>query len=376
MTLVYERPGDGPRVHVLAIGVGGYRHLPGGSEEVPHNTLGLRQLSGPPASAKAFTRWIVANLRHPRAELGTVELLLSPEEAWAPDGEPAVPVERPSMANVLAAFERWYRRCDEDSGNVALFYFCGHGVERESPFLLLEDFGRSEMSLLENAVDIGETYAGMARCAAGAQYFLVDACREIPFELTQLLNGNARVLVDPRLVGDDRQETALLFATSGGAKAYGRAGRPTRFTEAVLSALGGLGGRYDGRRWVVDYLGLQRAATILLRRGPGGPPAQRPTVLGAGEGVLHVCSTPPVVPVAISCDPTAAVAAARAAVAPVLPAGAASVVPAPVADGWTVELPADVYMLTLEFPAGDFQPMTEKIIAYPPRYDSRVAVSP
>jgi hypothetical protein len=60
----------------------------------------------------------------------------------------------------------------------------------------------------------------------------------------------------------------------------------------------------------------------------------------------------------------------------VLPAGAASVVPAPVADGWTVELPADVYMLTLEFPAGDFQPMSEKIIAYPPRYDSRVAVSP
>ena len=375
MTLVVDRDGDAPQVHALVIGVGGYRHLPGGAEPVPHGTLGLRQLTGPPPSAKAFAEWLTSRLRHPTAQLGSIEMLLSPSETWAPSGQTPVDVEVPSMDSVSDAFDRWFARCDEDPRNVAIFYFCGHGVEKESQFLLLEDFGRTKQRLMENAVDIGATYVGMATCQAREQYFFVDACREIRQELLEELSGQARALVTPKAIADTRENEALLFATSGGAKAYGRAGRPTQFTAAVIRALDGLGSRPEGNGWVVDYPGLLRVVTMLLHtRGDDGR-RQRPTVRGGASGVLHVCADPPVVPVAIACEPAAAVAAARAAFAPLYPPDSAPLTLQQVRDGWRLDVPADVYLLTLDFPTGGYRPTTEKIVAYPPGLSLPVAVT-
>jgi hypothetical protein len=379
MTLVVKREVDGPAVHVLAIGVGAYRHLPGGAEPVSHDTLGLRQLSGPPRAAAHFVDWVVGRMRHPTARLATVEMLVSPAQSYTapePGGQP-VDLELPSMANVAAAFERWYASCNSSSDNVAIFWFCGHGVERESQFLLLEDFGRSELSLLENAIDIAVTYLGMARCKATTQYFFIDACREIPFQLLQLLSGNARVLVTPQLVGDNRRDTALLFATSGGAKAYGRTDQPTRFTDALVRAMDGLGSRPDGNRWVVDFATLQRAVTVLLRVGEEGAPPQQPTLRGAGTGELHLCSGPPIVPLAIACEPVAAIPGARVTLEP-LAATPGSPASAPLvgAQGWQFEVPADFYLFTVDFPNGGYRAMRERFAALPPGlFDARVEVS-
>lgn len=370
MTLVVDQGSDGPRVHALVVGVGAYRHLPGGTEPVTHDTLGLRQLSGPPVSARAFADWVATSLRHPRVPLGTVELLTSP---GPPDGIP-------SMATFATVFEKWYARCDTHEDNVALFYFCGHGVERESLFLLLEDVGRSPLSLLENALDVGQTYQGMARCRAREQYFFVDACREIPFQLLQQLSGNARVLVTPQLVGDQRRDTALVYATSGGAKAYGKAGQVTRFTQALIRALDGLGGRLDGASWVVDLSSLQRAVTQLLARGGDGAPVQVPSVRGAGLGVLHRFERAPVVPVSLACLPPAAITAATITLSPLaaLP-GAVPGAPAPplVAGpgGWSVDVPADIYTLAVDFPDGGYTATRKSIAALPPGvYDEPVEV--
>ena len=378
MTLVVDRRVDGPAVHVLAIGVGAYRHLPGGAEPVRHDTLGLRQLSGPPRAAAHFVDWVAGRMRHPTAQMATVEMLVSPAQSYTPadgDGQ-SVDLELPSKANTAAAFERWYARCDSSPDNVAIFWFCGHGVERESQFLLLEDFGRSPLSLLENAVDIGGTYNGMARCRATTQYFFVDACREIPFQLLQLLSGNAPALVAPQIVGDNRRDTGLMFATSGGAKAYGRPDQPTRFTEALVRALDGLGGRPDGDRWVVDFTMLQRAVTELLRAGEAGTPPQQPTLRGTGAGVLHVCSGPPIVPLSVACDPAAAIPGAEVALAP-LDATPDRPLPAPQigTQGWRFEVPADVYWFSVDFPGGDYRPMQTKFLAFPPGLDTRVEVS-
>jgi hypothetical protein len=286
------------------------------------------------------------------------------------------------MAAVAAAFEAWYGRCDTHEDNVAVFYFCGHGVERESPFLLLEDFARSPLALLENALDIGQTYQGMARCRAREQYFFVDACREIPFQLLQLLSGNARVLVTPQAVGDQRRDTALVYATSGGAKAYGRPGRPTRFTEALLRALDGLGGRLDGAGWVVDVSSLQRAVTLLLGSGAGGAPVQVPSVRGAGLGVLHTMPHAPLVPVSLACRPAAAVQAGAPRLSPLaaLPGAVRhAAIPSLVASatGWSVEVPADIYTLSVDFPGGGYASVQKSIAALPPGvYDEPVEVQP
>lgn len=395
MTLVVDRGRDGPRVHALVIGVGAYRHLPGGTDPVAHDTLGLRQLSGPPLSARAFADWVATSMRHPRAALGTVELLTSPgapapdDEGAPPDddgadpGEPApsaATVDVPTMAAVADAFEAWYQRCDTHEDNVALLYFCGHGVERESLFLLMEDFARSSLSLLENALDVGQTYQGLARCRAREQYVFVDACREIPFQLLQQLSGNARVLVAPQLVADQRRDTALVYATSGGAKAYGRPNRPTRFTEALIRALDGLGGRLDGARWVVDVSSLQRAITLILAEPRGGAPVQLPSVRGAGLGVLHRFDGAPVVPVSLQCLPAAAVAAATITLSPLaaLPGAVVGAAPPTLvagARGWSVEVPADIYSLAVDFPGGGYAAARKSIAALPPGvYDELVEV--
>lgn len=410
MTLVVDRGQDGPRVHALVIGVGAYRHLPGGAEPVAHSTLGLKQLSGPPASARAFADWVATAMHHPRAPLGTIELLTSPGEppATAPpaapdDGPPANPddgppvppdavppeplpsaatVDVPSTDAVETAFESWFARCDTHEDNVALLYFCGHGVERESVFLLLEDFGKSKLRPLDNALDIGQTYQGMAICKAREQYVFVDACREIPFQLLSLLQGNARVLVTPQAVGDQRRDTALVYATSGGSKAYGKPGRPTRFTEALLRALDGLGGRLDGGGWVVDVPSLQRAITQLLASGSEGAPVQIPSVRGAGFGILHRLAQAPRVPVRLACRPPAAIAFGAPTLSPLsaLPGAVAGTpIPPLVASqtGWSAEVPADIYILSVDFAGGGYARAQKQVAALPPGvYDEPVEAQP
>jgi hypothetical protein len=376
MTLVVERAAQGPAIHVLAIGVGAYRHLPGGSDPVTHDTLGLRQLSGPPRSVVAFVDWVVGHMRHPNASLGTVELLVSPDSTYGEDGAAPTAVEPPSLANVSSAFERWYGRCDENPDNVAMLYFCGHGVERSSPVLLLEDFGASKLALLKNAFDVGDLYEAMARCGARSQYFFVDACREIPFQLLEMVKDDASTLLNRKLIGDSRQDAALVLGTSGGAKAYGRVDQVTRFTAALVRALDGLGGRPEGGGWAVTVASLHGAVTGLMKDAADGAPPQQPVLRGGtGATPLHLCSEPPLVPVAVACDPPAAVASATVALTRFLVAG--SSVPQPNAGqtGWSFEVPADSYLFSITFPAGGYRPQEQPLVAWPPRLDTHVVVA-
>lgn len=382
MTLVTDNGRDGPRVHVLAIGVGSYRHLPGGSEpRVGQDLFGLRQLTGPPLSAQMFVDW-VARIHHPQAALGTIDLLISGQGHRSADGPAeAAAIEVPTAANVRAAFERWYAACDTDERNVALLYFCGHGVERESLFLLLEDFGASSLRLLENAIDIDQTYRGMARNRAREQYLFVDACREIPFQALRMLSGSAMVLVTPELVGDPRLDTAMMLATSGGAKAYGLTGEATRFTRALIEALDGLGARLEGPQWVVDVPSVQRAITMLLRLGDEAP-VQVPSMRGTGVGVIHQLDRAPIVPIDLFCKPPTAFQGAVLTLqgllmlplssgAPPWPSG-----PTRTTTGWTAQVPADIYTLSVDFPAGELARQQKSLAVLPPGISDALEMVP
>jgi hypothetical protein len=114
MTIIVDRPGGGPKVHVLAIGVGAYRHLPGGVAPRSANPLNLGQLTGPPYSVAAFVDWVNTRMQHPLAALGTVDMLVSPA---ATDIQSGLVIETPSMANVRAAFRRWHDKCNERVDN-------------------------------------------------------------------------------------------------------------------------------------------------------------------------------------------------------------------------------------------------------------------
>lgn len=372
MTLVVARGLDGPRVHVLAIGVGGYRHLFGGSDPVRHGTYGLGQLSGPPHSATAFVEWVVSTMRHPTAELGTIELLLSPGGPTTVAGQ-ACDVDLPTLANTKAAFDDWYARCHADPGNVALFYFSGHGVQRENQFLLLEDFGAVEHRMLENAVDIDSTYFGMAANKAAYQYFFVDACREIPYDLVANMSGSPTPLAEPKLIGDRRSDKALLKATSGGQKAYGRKNQATRFTNALLKALDGQGAERRGGVWQVGLSRVGPAIEWILRQERGAPP-QQPEFRGSFAAALHQLAAAPSVPVVIHCDPAAAAQTADASLTSITVPGAGALAPERQDRGWRCIAPADTYRLSLGFPANDFKPCDHPLTVVPPGVEEPVKV--
>src|SRR5262245_11586921 len=138
MTKIYERnPLAGPGVHVLAIGVGRYPHLIGGTGPLANNPLGLAQLSSPPVSVKAVLDWFLATqvpagkigFTNPQTSLASVEGLASsdaPVSVASPDG--MVQLESASRQNIQDAFERWLAQLTSDDANIGVFYFCGHGI--------------------------------------------------------------------------------------------------------------------------------------------------------------------------------------------------------------------------------------------------------
>lgn len=240
MTLVVERHVDGPATHALVIGVSYYRHLPGGAGPFLDNPLGLAQLSAPEASARQVLSFLTDEYRHAGAPLATVELLMTPMSGPAPETVSGEPLESPTMASVRTAVQRWFGRCNSDPGNVAFFYFCGHGIERDSQYLLMEDFGAFEPALLENTLDLIAFHRGLAQCAAGTQLSFIDACREVPRELKQFVTGTGQGLLDARLDGNLSRDAPILWAAAQGRKAFACGGR-RHVRVAVAAFAGGAG---------------------------------------------------------------------------------------------------------------------------------------
>src|SRR5712692_10079652 len=243
MTLLFEESQSGPTTHALVIGVGSYRYVDDTSRPRVR-ALDLRSLTSPPESARLFADWLISEYHNESTPLGSLELLLSSASPryWSSSRPIDVEVEPATMLNVKGAWDRWFTRCDRDEDNVAIFYFCGHGMKRTHLSLLMEDFGENESRLLENAIDIDASHDGMAStCKARVQCFFADACRQVPYSELGKVTGDGRVLVDEDLATNLAEEAPRFYATLPADPAYGQSGRPTLFTLAVLDALRGTG---------------------------------------------------------------------------------------------------------------------------------------
>ncbi|OBH45795.1 hypothetical protein A5683_13870 [Mycobacterium mantenii] len=254
-----------------------------------------------------------------------------------------------------------------------MFYCCGHGVERESQFILLEDFGKSKNRLLENTVDVGKLYLAMNRCKARTQYYFMDTCRDILPKFYKMLSGDAPDLLDPWLDAESRNNAALLLATSGGGTAYGDPDpdMPTLFTQSLVRALDGLGSRKDAANWVVTMPDVMRAVTQLL------PPEKQRAEMRNCVGIspFHILPCSPTVPVIIDCDPSAAVPQANLALSRYRDSSDPTPAPSVRPSGWSYELPADFYNLKIDFPNGSYQHSETDLPALPPGYNTAVVVS-
>jgi hypothetical protein len=250
-------------------------------------TAGLGQLTTSVSAAQSMTDWFLARFRNDAAPLTSVELLLSPAvympdkhraagvrfpadaaPAWQRlglEGPTALPVEAATLKNVLSAFDRWYTRCNSDSGNVAIFYFSGHGLQIQDQLLLLEDFGSDPYRPLDNAINFDKTYMMLGKCIAETQCYFLDACRELPEELLEDYVRGGQVgtgLLGAGTPGKPRPRCAPTYrAAAWNRQASGPMGRPTHFARILQTCLEGLAVAPNRVRklWVVDTETLNRA---------------------------------------------------------------------------------------------------------------------
>lgn len=314
MTLVFQSPdaSDGPRTHVLVIGVGRYPHLKDGSGPVLQRHFGLGQLTSPPHSAVAIADWFLgAPYRNPAAPLGSLELLVSPTftrdpaRYATPDGAEHE-VEAATRPNIQRAFGEWYARCDGDEANVAILHFCGHGLRTHSLILLAEDFGAIAVQPWLGSWSFDLTYEAMAACKAKTQCYFVDACQEVSRE-TLPLQIDAQPLMPPDLSRMRQRDALRLFAAAPGELAFGQRGEVTLFTRALLRGLAGAGAeQVEDGSWAVTLDGLGQAvrAIVLRQNQTGGPIGScTPDCWGDGNAPLHYLEGPPPVEVTVGCQP-------------------------------------------------------------------------
>ncbi len=263
--------------HVLAIGVGSYPHLLGGSKKLANKPLGLKQLQSPPVSVKALLDWFLApvlvagspGFMNALAPLASVEALASSPVAVAVNAPAGPsPLDPATRQNIQDAFEAWLARVKGHPDNVGVFYFCGHGLMTSEHYLLAEDFGHSNAQPWVNAFDISTTIRAVEREVPGTVYYFIDACREIVRDVAMTLGADPNALLAVDLAKKViRKSVTAIYATGEGELAFApQGGEVSRFTSALLSAMSGYSGIKSpgGATWNVDGESVAMAVRQLL----------------------------------------------------------------------------------------------------------------
>ena len=269
--LVHENPTPaGPATHAIVIGVGDYPHLNGGAERKTQDHENMGQLTSPPVSARRFASWLIESFQHPGKPLATVSLLLSQKGSQTfvnPRTRKKMQVEVADGANTQEAIVDWIARGDTHRDNLLIFFFCGHGLEASTASaLLLADYGANPLASLEGALDFRQFHLGMKRCKASEQCYFIDACR-IDSETLQEAKTAGRLPIQPSGRGNwpDRK-APVFFSTTKGHKAYGFAGSPSIYTEALLQCLQDLAAQKPDGPWCVNTYRLQEAVDHVVTR--------------------------------------------------------------------------------------------------------------
>jgi hypothetical protein len=374
VALVVDRGTDGVRTHALVVGVGEYSHLLGGDQrrkvvqDVP-----LGQLTSPPVSARAFVDWLASTHNCPAAPLGTVEVLLSPPGRYElPPGSletgSQYDVEVANWPNVEAASSAWWERCDANPNNVAMFYFCGHGLEVGNLALLLSDFGASDVNRLANAIDLHKTRLAMDACAARHQIFIVDACREFVRPLKDYPSKVGRSLFGMPIPRRSRKTSTIYHATARGDIAEGDENEVSRYTSALITALDGAGATEVGanEEWAVTLDSLSYALGVLLEADNQEP--TRGGELLSNSPPLHLLSSAPQVQLELACAPDAELQHALLALLAQPPAEEHWHRSPAAATPWRLEVPAGPYLFEATSETNRWPPpRPRRVPAKPPR---------
>jgi hypothetical protein len=235
-----DRAPSAPATHVLIIGVGKYDF---GRDKGASLVAGdLAQLSSPPISARAVANWFMTEFENTDRPLASVAMLLSeptPSVFHTAEGR-TVDVPAANLQNTKSAMRHWAGRIGAHPSNMAVFYFCGHGISLgQRAALLLSDFGDPE-DTYSGAIDFDKLRGTLKNSAADQQLFLLDCCRTKADQLyAHETDIGSRVLSVPpgsRPQGGTPKQCVLL-PTIEGEEAFGRRDRESVFAASFLDAV-------------------------------------------------------------------------------------------------------------------------------------------
>ena len=241
--------GDQPGLHALIVGISSYPHLPGGIGAPSPYSFGMEQLHSAAISAYRTYQWLLKNSQCFPVPLSTIRLLIVPsvdEIEAEPEMQDLEQVEQScTLAKFLAAATRWRTDSSTHKDNMTLFYFVGHGAERQrkgDSVLFMEDFADGIGGTLRNAVDIENLFNGMAPSPsnndiARIQLYFIDACRALPSEFQKFEWMNTTPVFNVELGERDDRHAPIFFASVPGDYAYGLKGKQTLFNKALMYCL-------------------------------------------------------------------------------------------------------------------------------------------
>jgi Caspase domain len=305
MALILDRRQQAkPGVHVILIGVGKFANARAADllgDDAPAG--GFADLESPLHSIEAFTEWLQMELDVVDTPLLTLRALGSSSRRTSYLG-----VTPPTFNNIADEVGEWSDDVDTHEDNLAIFYFCGHGLRiGETQLLLAEDFGSNKRAPFENTIEPELLANSMRKNKARRQLYLIDACStEVSFS-ERYRNVRPRTIVqEARNENLANSEQCLIRASKLGTQAFGSASGPSLFMEAFLRAMKGAGAVSAPRRqWVINTDMLKLALTWLIQLRPEGYGQE----VSFGGGALstsvsfHTLPGEPIVPVHVSCDP-------------------------------------------------------------------------
>lgn len=250
----------GPGLHALVIGVSDYQFLPG-PNELPKEgveTLGLTKVDIPATGAFRVAQWLKKSYWHPKTQIKTIRLLLSPSKnEITPTEDPPKSddnlrraalaeeigsVPRANKDNVWQAMQDWKADCKGDVDGIAILYVSGHGIQwgdSQDAIVLLEDFSKDEQ-FLNQAIGINQTVKGMrGPDMPQVQLYFVDACQIQPDEYKKFENAGSPLGLTSMSGQSNTSSTPIYFGACPQTAATGRNGPGTYLAEALVTCLEG-----------------------------------------------------------------------------------------------------------------------------------------
>ena len=292
-------PAD-PGTHVIIIGVGKYAHGKGANASPVGGDL--IQLTSPPISARAMANWFIGSFQNNAKPLASVSLLVSeenPKAYQAPRASAAGTVTPPTatLPNVKQATGEWAKRVNAHQGNLAVFYFCGHGASLgQQAALLLQDFGEPGAEF-DGAIDLDVLRGTMRNSPAIQQVYLLDCCRTDAddFYRNEASIGSRIVSVASFQRGHTiPPQQFVLFPTIDGETAFGVKDNISAFTSSIIDAVNFAAADSSTGTWrtttgslldAVDQLVQYRVPATLARRS-------KPNALDASSFEFNVIDEP------------------------------------------------------------------------------------